>query len=160
NYRETCALMDARYPAAPLGLCTVAAMLPTGWRIRLVDRNVETLDDEAFDEADIVFTGGMMPQQLDCLEIIRAARRSGKTVGVGGPDATSRPHLYSGADHLVLGEAEVTLPLFLEDLSAGQARAVYRDERQADMRRVPMPRFDLLHPDRYNHIGVQWCRGC
>src|SRR3954471_18080865 len=63
NYRETCELVGARYPAAPLGLCTIAAMLPPEWDVRLVDRNIETWDDSMLDTVDIVFTGGMMPQQ-------------------------------------------------------------------------------------------------
>jgi radical SAM superfamily enzyme YgiQ (UPF0313 family) len=160
NYVETCKLVDARYPAAPLGLCTVAALLPSDWEVRLVDRNVDDWDDAVLDWADIVLTGGTMPQQRDCVELINAARRRGKCVVVGGPDATSSPHLYDEADHLVLGEGEVTLPQFLEDLAAGSPQRIYRDPRKADVQASPTPRFDLLTFGRYNHIGIQWCRGC
>jgi radical SAM superfamily enzyme YgiQ (UPF0313 family) len=160
NYRETCELVDARYPAAPLGLCTVAALLPPEWEVTLVDRNVEPWDDSMLDAADVVLTGGMMPQQRDCIELIRKARSKGKTVIVGGPDATSSPHLYEDASHLVLGESEVTMPLFLADLAAGTAKKVYTDARKADVQKSPTPRFELLKFDRYNHIGIQWCRGC
>jgi radical SAM superfamily enzyme YgiQ (UPF0313 family) len=160
NYRETCELLDARYPAAPLGLCTVAALLPPDWDVRLVDRNVDPWDDSLLDGADMVLTGGMMPQQRDCLEVIRKARRRGKTVVVGGPDPTSSPHLYAEASHLILGEGEVTLPMFLADLREGNPKKTYRDPRKADLRESPVPRFDLLRFDRYNHVGIQWCRGC
>jgi radical SAM superfamily enzyme YgiQ (UPF0313 family) len=160
NYKQTCELVDARYPAAPLGLCTVAALLPKDWEIRLVDRNVEDWDDSIFDWADVVLTGGMLPQQRDCLELIQKARAKGKRVVVGGPDATSSPHLYAEASHLVLGEGEVTLPMFLADLAAGSAKPVYKDPKMADVTGSPVPRFDLLKFDRYNHIGIQWCRGC
>jgi len=160
NYREVCELVGARYPAAPLGLCTVAALLPQEWEIRLVDRNVEQLEDRDLDWAELVFTGGMLPQQLDCLELIHLARGKGKTVVVGGPDATSSPHVYREANHLVLGEGEVTLPEFLQDLRTGTARAVYQRAEHADVQASPTPRFDLIKFDRYNHIGVQWCRGC
>jgi len=160
NYRESCKLVDARYPAAPLGLCTVAALLPSDWEVKLVDRNVEKLDPKLLDWADVLLTGGMMPQQRDCIEIIREGRRRGKTVVVGGPDATSSPHLYSEATHLVLGEGEVTLPLFLEDYARGAAKKVYQDARKADVAKSPTPRFDLLKFERYNHVGIQWCRGC
>jgi radical SAM superfamily enzyme YgiQ (UPF0313 family) len=160
NYRETCSLLDARYPAAPLGLCTVAALLPADWELRLVDRNVEHLDDETIAWADLVLTGGMMPQQLDCLDLIRRARAMGKTVVVGGPDPTSSPHLYKEADHLVLGEGEVTVPQFVADLQRGQARKVYQDGAKADMSLSPTPRFDLLRFSLYNHVGIQFCRGC
>jgi hypothetical protein len=160
NYTETCKLVDGRYPAAPLGLCTVAAMLPEDWEIRLHDRNVDAWDDNLLDWAEIVLTGGMLPQQRDCRDLIRKAHAKGKTVLVGGPDATSSPHLYDDADHLILGEGEVTLPQFLADFAAGTARKVYRDERKADVQQSPVPRFDLLQFAKYNHIGVQWCRGC
>lgn len=160
NYRETCELLGARYPAAPLGLCTVAALLPSSWDLRLVDRNVDPWDGALVDSADVVLTGGMMPQQGDCLEIIREARARGKTVVVGGPDPTSSPHLYGEADHLVLDEGEVTIPLFLEDFARGTARKVYRASRRADLRESPTPRFDLLRFPRYNHVGIQWGRGC
>ncbi len=160
NYRDTCRLMDANYPASPLGLCTVAALLPPEWEVRLVDRNIEELHQADLDWADFVFTGGMLPQQLDCLELIRRARALGKVVVVGGPDATSSPQLYMEASHLVLGEAEVTLPLFLADLHGAGARQVYQDPRKADVAASPTPRFDLLKLERYNHIGIQWCRGC
>jgi len=160
NYRETCKLVDARYPAAPLGLCTVAALLPSDWEITLVDRNVEEWNDSYLDSADLIFTGGMMAQQLDCVDLIRRARAKGKRVVVGGPDATSSPHLYGDADHLVLGEGELTLPQFLADLSAGNPKKTYTDARKADVATSPTPRFDLLKLERYNHIGIQWCRGC
>jgi len=152
--------MDANYPASPLGLCTVAALLPSEWEVRLVDRNVEELHQHDLDWADFVFTGGMMPQQLDCVELIRRARALGKVVVVGGPDATSSPQLYMEANHLILGEAEITLPLFLADLHGAGARQVYQDPRKADVAGSPTPRFDLLKLERYNHIGIQWCRGC
>src|SRR4051812_10400235 len=107
NYRETCELVDTKYPSAPLGLCTVAAMLPRDWDLKLVDRNVEDWDDAWFDWADYLLLGAMIPQQRDCLAVMREARARGKTVIVGGPDPTSSPHVYQEADHLVLGEAEV-----------------------------------------------------
>jgi len=161
NYRATCALVDAKYPAAPLGLITVAAMLPRDWQVRLVDCNVEELRDEDVEWADLVFTGGMMPQQKSVIELIDRLQRDGKTVIVGGPDATSSPHLYARADHLVLGEAEITLPRWLEDYAAGAAHAVYESGgEKADMSKSPLPRFELLRFENYLHIGVQFARGC
>ena len=160
NYRETCGLLDARYPAAPLGLCTVAALLPREWELRLVDRNVEPLQDAMLAWADIVLIGAMLPQQRDCLDLIRRARALGKPVVVGGPDPTSSPHVYREASHLVLGEGEVTVPQFLADLARGEAKPVYQDAAKADVSQSPVPRFDLLRFDLYNHVGIQFCRGC
>jgi hypothetical protein len=160
NYTETCKLVDGLYPAAPLGLCTVAALLPPDWELRLRDRNVDEWDDSMLDWADVVLIGGMLPQQRDTIELIQKARARGKVVLVGGPDATSSPHLYDEASHLILGEAEVTLPQFLADFAAGTARKIYQDPKKADVQQSPVPRFDLLTFSKYNHIGVQWCRGC
>ncbi|MDH3290407.1 MAG: B12-binding domain-containing radical SAM protein [Gemmatimonadota bacterium] len=161
NYRATCELMGAKYPASPLGLITVAALLPKSWECRLVDCNVQELSDADIDWADIVFTGGMIVQQHSSLALIERLKASGKTVVAGGPDATSSPHLYDLADFLVLGEAEVTLPRWLADLEAGCAAHIYEcGEERADMSRSPVPRFDLLQFDKYLHISIQYGRGC
>jgi hypothetical protein len=160
NYRETCGLAGARYPAAPLGLITVAALLPEEWEVRLVDRNVDPWNDAILDWPDIVLTGGMLPQQRDAVEIIHKAKMRGKTVMVGGADATSSPHVYQGADHLILGEAEVTLPRYFADAKKGSAAKIYQDPEKADVSKSPCPRFDLLKFHKYLHVGIQWCRGC
>ena len=106
NFRAACEVYGARYPAPPLGLITAAALLPRSWQCRLVDRNTEQLRDSDIDWADLVMTGGMLPQQADTLEIIELAHARRKPVVVGGPDATSSPHEYEAADFRVLGEAE------------------------------------------------------
>ena len=160
NYKKTCEAAGARYPAPPLGLITVAALLPADWDLTLVDCNVRPWRADLLDEADLVLIGGMIPQQLDTLALIRQAKARGKTVVVGGPDATSSPHLYAEADHLVLGEAEVTLPLFHDDWAHGRAKRRYETTERPDVSQSPCPRFDLLDIKRYLHIGVQWCRGC
>ena len=104
NFAEACELMGARYPAAPLGLITVAAMLPPHWEVRLVDRNTEDLTEADLAWADMVMTGGMLPQQADTVALIELCRRHDRPVVVGGPDATSSPHIYKQADFRVLGE--------------------------------------------------------
>ena len=161
NYRATCELVGAKYPAAPLGLITVAAMLPPEWEVRLCDLNVQELDPVDVAWADMVFIGGMISQQPDHLRQIEYFRDRGKKVVVGGPDATSSPHLYDKADHLVLGEAETTLPRFLDDLQRGQTKHRYSaGEEKADITTSPVPRFDLLKFSHYLHVGIQWNRGC
>ncbi|HUO57099.1 MAG TPA: B12-binding domain-containing radical SAM protein [bacterium] len=161
NYRATCEVVGAKYPAAPLGLITVAAMLPPEWEVRLADLNAGELDGRDVEWADMVFLGGMIAQQPDHIHLIDYFRSRGKTVVTGGPDATSSPHLYDRADHLVLGEAEVTLPRFLADFAQGAARHLYEaGEKKAAMADSPIPRFDLLKFDNYLHVGIQWNRGC
>jgi hypothetical protein len=161
NFKATCDLAGAKYPATPLGLITVAAMLPKEWEVRLVDCNAEALTEEHLSWADVVFTGGMLPQQSSTLRIIDRAQALGKPVVIGGPDATSSPHIYSQADHLVLGEAELTLPQWLADYRAGVALARYEPGKdKADVTRSPTPRFDLLKLNKYLFPGVQFARGC
>jgi radical SAM superfamily enzyme YgiQ (UPF0313 family) len=161
NFTAACELRGAKYPAIPLGLLTVAGLLPASWQVRLVDCNVESLADADLSWADFVFVGGMLPQQPAMLEVIGRARRLGKKVVVGGPDATSSPHLYDDADYQILGEAEVTLPRWLGDLRRGAA--VHRYEQgpeRADVAASPRPRFDLIKLDLYLYPAVQFGRGC
>jgi hypothetical protein len=153
--------MGAKYPAAPLGLITVAALLPDTWECRLVDCNVEPLRDEDVAWADLVLVGAMIAQQVSARALIDRLKAQGKTVVVGGPDVTSSPHLYDAADHLVLGEAEVTLPRWIADFQAGRAAHLYPcGDEKADMAQSPIPRFDLLTLDGYLHVGIQQTRGC
>ena len=125
NYLEVCDMVGAKYPAAPLGLLTVAAILPQHWIFRLIDENVEPLLDEHLEWADIVCTGGMLPQQNSILSFIHRAHDLDCIVVVGGPDPTSQPDLYSEADFLVLGEGEITIPMFLSDLEKGAKNGKY-----------------------------------
>lgn len=161
NFRAACELRGAKYPSIPLGLLTVAGLLPATWDLRLVDCNVATLRDDDISWADLVFVGGMLPQQPAALEIIGRARSMGKHVVVGGPDATSSPHLYDAADYQVLGEAEITLPRWLDDFRHGIALHRYgQGTEKADVSRTPPPRFDLIRLDQYLYPAVQFGRGC
>jgi radical SAM superfamily enzyme YgiQ (UPF0313 family) len=161
NYRAACELCGRRYPAAPLSLITVAALLPHSWPARLVDRNIEELTVADLDGADLVMTGGMMAQKPDTVEIIRLCHARGKKVVVGGPDVTSSPHLYADADFQIRGEAEDVIEAFIDAWSKGTGRGVFEAERfQTDVTRSPVPRFDLLNLDHYVHIGIQFSRGC
>jgi radical SAM superfamily enzyme YgiQ (UPF0313 family) len=161
NYRATCDLMGAKYPAAPLGLITVAALLPESWDCRLVDCNVEPLRDEDVAWADLVLVGAMIAQQVSARALIERLKAQGKTVVAGGPDVTSSPHVYDAVDYLVLGEAEITLPRWVADFQAGCAEHIYPcGDEKADMALSPVPRFDLLTLGAYLHVGVQGTRGC
>src|SRR5688572_29296159 len=91
NYRATCEMVGVRYPAGPLSLITVAAMLPRSWDIRLIDHNTEEFSTAYIDWADLVLTTGMLAQQPDALEIIELCRSRGRPVAIGGPDVTSSP---------------------------------------------------------------------
>ena len=161
NFAATCELFGAKYPAAPLGLITVAALLPPTWSLRLVDRNTEELTDDQLEWADLVMTGGMLPQHPDTLEIIDLSHQHEKPVVVGGPAVTSSPHMYKTADFRVLGEAEGIINDFVAAWLAGTREGLFEAEKfTVDVTKSPIPRFDLLKFDRYLHIGVQFSRGC
>ena len=161
NYRATCELKGARYPAAPLGLITVAALLPRSWEARLVNRNTETLGEADLEWADLVMTGGMLFQQPDTLRIIEMCRMRRKPVVVGGPDATSTPEIYNRANFQVLGEAEEIMKDFVAAWRSGAERGVFRAPMgQTDVTKSPTPRFDLLKLEDYLHVGIQFSRGC
>ncbi len=160
NYRDVCKLVGAKYPAAPLGLLTVAALLPQHWQLQLIDENTAVLTDEYLAWADIVLTGGMLPQQAAILRVIERAHQLGKPVVVGGPDPTSQTHIYDGADFRVLGEGEVTIPPWLADLGDQVKSGEYRSLERADMSQAVIPRFDLIRFADYMHVGIQFSRGC
>ncbi len=160
NYIEVCKLVGAKYPTPPLGLLTVAALLPREWEIKLVDANVEPLLDWHITWADLVFTGGIVSQQLEIFALIARVHSLGRKIVVGGPEPTSQPYLYAEADFLVKGEGENTVPLLLEDLARGIERGVYSSAEKPVLKRSPVPRFDLIDFQNYLMMGIQTSRGC
>ena len=161
GYTEACKLIGARYPAAPLGLITVAALLPQDWEFKLINCNTEDLALADIDWADMVMTGGMLNQQPDCMRVIDLCHERGKPVVVGGPDVTSSPHLYKSADFQVLGEAEEVIGDFVAAWERGERAGVFTAEKfTIDVTKTPMPRFDLLKFDQYLYICIQYSRGC
>lgn len=161
SFRSICKIYGAKCPAPPLGLITLAALLPKSWDIRLVDRNAETLNPADLAWADMVMTGGMLPQRVDTLEVMRLCREAGRPVVIGGPDPTSCEEVYESADFLVLGEAEDIIDRFVEAWERGERKGLLRAEKfTADVTASPIPRFDLLNKSNYLFIGVQFSRGC
>lgn len=160
NYQEVCYMVGAKYPATPLGLLTVAALLPQHWIFRLIDENVEPVTNDHLKWSDIVCTGGMLPQQKSVLNFIKRVHDLDRIIVVGGSDPTSQPDIYHEADFLVLGEGEVSIPLFLNDLQKGAKRGRYFSEEKADMLKTVVPRYDLINFRNYIMIGLQFSRGC
>lgn len=144
----------------PLGLMTVAAMLPSAWELRLADMSVRKLKDADIRWADYVFVSAMSIQKESTKAVIARCRELGAKVIAGGPLFTAAPDEFDGVDHLILNEAEVTLPLFLEDLEKGVPRRVYTSPQWADLASSPVPRFDLINKRKYASMNVQYSRGC
>ncbi len=160
NFKISAKAIGAQAIAPPLGLLTVAALLPQHWKIKLVDLNVRRLDDREWNEADVICTGGMLPQQAGILEIVQRANQDSKYVIVGGPDPTSQPELYGFADARVLGEGEASIPIWLESWRNGKPSGTFESKDTPDVTLTPIPRFDLVRKDDYLHFGLQSSRGC
>jgi radical SAM superfamily enzyme YgiQ (UPF0313 family) len=149
----------AAYP--PLGLLTVAAMLPDDWDIRLVDMNVEKLRDSDFVRADYVMISAMLIQRDSVLNVLRRCKALGKKVIAGGPLFNSlTEEYYDLVDHLILNEAEVTLPRFLDDLETGNAKKIYHSDSFPALALSPLPRWDLINVRKYATLMIQYSRGC
>jgi radical SAM superfamily enzyme YgiQ (UPF0313 family) len=144
----------------PLGLLTVAALLPEEWPRRLVDVNVEILSDSDLLWADMVFVGGMAVQRQSAKEIIARCRAVKVRVVAGGPLFTAEPEQFGEVDHLVLDEAELTLPAFLADLEIGRPQRVYRAPGFCGLHNTPVPAWDLIKTKRYASLNIQFSRGC
>lgn len=144
----------------PLGLLTVAAMLPKNWDKRLVDLNVRSLNDEAIEWADMVFLSAMLVQKNSAREIINRCKKHGKTVVAGGPAFTSSLKKFQNIDHYVLGEAEANLPDFLRDLENGSLKPVYDSKDFLPLKNTPLPMWSLIRLKDYATISVQHSRGC
>jgi len=144
----------------PLGLLTVAALLPEAWPKRLVDVNVESLTDKDLLWADMAFIGGMTIQRKSAKQIIARCNALNLKVVAGGPLFTSEPDEFKEVDHLVLDEAELTLPAFLSDLYNGSPKKVYRASGFCDLFDTPTPSWDLVKMKRYASMNIQFSRGC
>ena len=156
-----CAIQGAKAPTPPLGLITLAAMLPQSWQLRLIDQNTGTLTDADILGVDLVMTGGMMPQEPDTFRIIERCNRLGVPVAVGGPSATSTPEVYADADFVVSGEAEGIIHEFVAAWGRGERKGRFVAAKfKADVTKSPIPRFELLRFKDYMYVGVQFSRGC
>jgi radical SAM superfamily enzyme YgiQ (UPF0313 family) len=144
----------------PLGLLTVAAMTPGDWDKRVVDLNVNELNDDDLDWADYAFISATQVQKASTTEIVTRCRKAGVRTVAGGPYFTSNEDEFKEIDHLVLNEAEITLQPFLEDLAKGNAKHVYRSNQFAEMCETPIPAWELVDRDKYVSMSIQYSRGC
>ncbi len=160
GFRSALQLVDKKASEPPLGLLTVAALLPTEWDLKLVDMKVKDLKDADLADADLVFISAMSIQRDSVVMVLDRCQEMDVTTVAGGPLFTTCPEDFPQADHLVLGEAEVTLEPFLQDLARGEARRVYLADRQPVIKHSPPPRYDLIDIHDYATMDLQYSRGC
>lgn len=163
SFEKALELVGRKALLPPLGLATVAAILPQEWEFKLVDRNVRSVTEAEWNWAELVILSAMIVQKEDFLAQIQEAKHRGKRVAVGGPYATALPKEAEtvGADYLILDEGEITLPLFVEAIQRGEPSGVFRAQgEKPDVTTTPIPRFDLLDFTAYDNMSVQFSRGC
>ena len=160
GFKSAVEFIDKRATQPPLGLLTVAALLPVQWEKRLVDMNVGALEDEDLLWADYVLLSGMDIQRQSFEKVVVRCNRLGVPVVAGGSLCTAHYDEIDGVDHFVLNEAEITLPGFLEDLERGDLQPVYSTDQFPDLADTPIPLWHLLDMDKYVSMDVQYSRGC
>jgi radical SAM superfamily enzyme YgiQ (UPF0313 family) len=144
----------------PLGLLTVASMLPADYEVRLIDMAVTRLTPKDIAWADIVFVSAMQIQRHSFEKVVALCNECGVPVAAGGPYASASFKEISGVDYFILNEAELTLPRFLHDYELGRPRNIYQDLEKPDITRTPPPRLDLIDVSRYSSMALQFSRGC
>lgn len=163
SYEKILQLVNRKVLLPPLGLITVAAILPQDWEFKLVDRNIRAVTAAEWDWADLVILSGMIVQKADMIAQIQLAKQHGKPVAVGGPYPTSMPEDMEAAevDYLILDEGEITLPLFVEAIARGETSGRFTaGGEKPDVTITPIPRYDLLERGAYDSMSVQFSRGC
>jgi radical SAM superfamily enzyme YgiQ (UPF0313 family) len=160
SFKHALRFVQRRASSQPLGLITVAAMLPGEWNKRLIDLNVRHLEEPDLDWADLVFIGGMIVQRASAIEVIRRCKQKGLKIVAGGPLFTMEYEAFPEIDHFILNEAEITLPPFLADLMAGTPKHIYQTKEYADITQTPIPQWGLVEREHYDSMSIQFSRGC
>jgi radical SAM superfamily enzyme YgiQ (UPF0313 family) len=160
SFKHALKFIRKRASTPPLGLVTVAAMLPQDWELRLVDTNVTRLTEDDLAWADAALISAMVIQRESARQVIARCKQAGLRVIAGGPLFTMEPDEFPEVDHFVLNEAELTLPSFLADLAGGNPERVYATTEHPDIRLSPTPLWNLIDLDKYASMAIQFSRGC
>ncbi len=135
-------------------------MLPRDWELRLVDLNTTKLRDEDIAWADYVFISAMIVQMESARNVISRCRAQDKVIIAGGPLFTSSHEQFPEVQHFVLGEAEPIMASLVEDMQLGRLQRIYRSDERPDLASTPTPRWDLIQPQHYATMSLQFSRGC
>ena len=160
SFKHALAFLGKRAAQPPLGLMTIAALLPGAWKKRLVDTNVERLRDRDLAWADVVLLSGMHIQRESLVAIVERCKARGLRTVVGGPIASSLSAAELKADHVVIGEAEALIADLARDLEQGTPKPIYQAAERPEMSLSPLPDLSLIKMKRYSTMTVQYSRGC
>ena len=160
SFKSALKFVSKKAASPPLGLITVAAMLPEKWKKKLIDMNVSKLKNSDLLWADYVFLSGMNIQKESFSKVVTRCNQLGVKIVAGGPMVTTEHENFSGIDHFVLNEAEMTLPSFLTDLRNGYAQHLYTSDKFPDISQTPTPLWELLNMKKYAAMNLQYSRGC
>jgi radical SAM superfamily enzyme YgiQ (UPF0313 family) len=160
SFKHALKFIRKKASSPPLGLLTVAAMLPPDWEIRLADLNIGPLSSRDLEWADAAFISAMVVQRDSARRAIALCKQAGIMVVAGGPLFTTEYANFSEVDTFVLNEAEITLPDFLADLERGQVKRIYTTDQFPDIYQTPAPRWDLVDFKNYATMDLQFSRGC
>lgn len=160
SFKHALKFISKKAAIIPLGLITLAPILPGSWNKKLIDLNVSRLRDKDIIWADYVFISAMSVQLASVKQIMKRCIQLKKKMVAGGPLFTEEYDQFAEIDHLVLNEAEITLPLFIEDLENGRPERIYRSDKFADITKSPLPDYSLLKSGKYATAGIQYSRGC
>jgi radical SAM superfamily enzyme YgiQ (UPF0313 family) len=160
SFKHALKFIGKKAALPPLGMLTVASMLPENWERRLVDLNVSPLTAKDLSWADMAFVSAMAVQQHSARNVIECCKDAGVRVVAGGPLFTSGHEQYPEVDHFVLNEAELTLPQFISDLDGGVPQRLYDTDAFADITRTPAPQWNILEMRKYASMAIQFSRGC
>jgi len=160
SFRNALKFISKKSSDPPLGLITVAAMLPVEWDKKLIDMNVSRLEDVHINWADYVFLTGMDIQRDSFKRVVQRCNELKTAVIAGGPMCTTDHREFVGVDHFILNEAEITLPLFLHDLQNGNPKYIYKTKEFPDISNIAVPQWNLLKMQKYASMSIQYSRGC
>jgi len=160
NFKHALKFIHKKSANPPLGLLTVAAMIPEEWEKKFVDMNVKSLSDKELGWADLVFISATTVQKESVKEVIIRCKDMGVKIVAGGPLFTSSYDEFAEVDYLVLNEAEITLPPFLDDLRNCCAKHIYTSNQWADLSETPIPLWELVNISKYATMNIQYSRGC
>ena len=160
SFKHALKMIQKKASLPPLGLVTIAAMLPFKWEKKLIDMSVSPLKNKDILWADYVFISAMIVQRESTHATIARCHALGKKVVAGGPLVSTEFEEFDDVDHLVLDEAEITLPLFLADMEKGVAKHIYTSSEQPDITKIPIPDWSLIKMSKYSSMNIQYSRGC